>query len=83
MKLFVGGLTPWVTEDRILEQFLRFGAVDSVEIVRDRRSGQSQRFGFVAMPRDREAKKAIKALNGSDLQGLILSVAAKRQHAAN
>jgi RNA recognition motif-containing protein len=80
MKLFIGDLTPWVTEDRILERFSQFGIVDSVVIVRDWQSGQSRRYGFVEMPKDREAKKAIRALNGSNLQGLNMKVAAKHRH---
>jgi len=79
MKLFIGDLTPWMTEDRILEQFSRYGSVDSVEIIRDRSTGRSRRYGFVGMPREREAKKAAKALNGSYLQGLYLRVAPTRQ----
>lgn len=80
MKLFVGGLTPWTTEHCLTERFSRYGQVDSVKIVRDGRSGQSRRFGFVEMPREREAKKAARALHGAEHQGLYMSVVPKASH---
>lgn len=82
MTLSVGGLTPSVTEDSLWERFSKYGLVDSVQIVRDYFSGQSRRFGFIDMPLDDQAQKAIRAMNGADFQGMVLSVIAKRRHAA-
>jgi len=68
-KLFVGSL-PWAVNDESLKQaFAAYGKVVSATVVTDRRSGRSKGFGFVEMENDAEAKKAIEALNGSELSG--------------
>jgi RNA recognition motif-containing protein len=68
-KLFVGSL-PWAVNDEGLKQaFTPYGKVVSATVVVDRRSGRSKGFGFVEMENDSEAKAAIEALNGSELNG--------------
>lgn len=68
-KLFVGSL-PWAVNDESLKQaFSSYGKVVSATVVVDRRSGRSKGFGFVEMENDSEAKAAIEALNGSELNG--------------
>ena len=68
-KLFVGSL-PWAVNDESLKQaFTAYGKVVSATVVMDRRSGRSKGFGFVEMENDSEAKAAIDALNGSELNG--------------
>jgi RNA recognition motif-containing protein len=68
-KLFVGSL-PWAVNDEGLKQaFSPYGKVVSATVVVDRRSGRSKGFGFVEMENDSEAKAAIEALNGSELNG--------------
>jgi RNA recognition motif-containing protein len=68
-KLFVGSL-PWAVNDEGLKQaFSSYGKVISATVVVDRRSGRSKGFGFVEMENDSEAKAAIEALNGSELNG--------------
>jgi cold-inducible RNA-binding protein len=68
-KLFVGSL-PWAVNDEGLKQaFTPYGTVVSATVVTDRRSGRSKGFGFVEFENDSEAKAAIEALNGSELQG--------------
>jgi RNA recognition motif-containing protein len=54
--------------------FEAHGAVDKVNIITDRDSGQPRGFGFVEMPNDAEADRAIAALNGTDLGGRTLNV---------
>jgi RNA recognition motif-containing protein len=68
-KLFVGSL-PWAVNDEGLKEvFTPYGKVVSATVVKDRRSGRSKGFGFVEMEKDSEAKAAIEALNGSELNG--------------
>ena len=68
-KLFVGSL-PWAVNDESLKQaFAPYGNVVSATVVTDRRSGRSKGFGFVEFENDAEAKAAIEALNGSELNG--------------
>ncbi len=68
MNLYVGNLAYNVTEDDLKSLFSEYGEVASVNIVKERFSGQSKGFGFVEMPNNSEADKAIKALNGSKVK---------------
>ncbi|ROQ92294.1 RNA recognition motif domain-containing protein [Desulfosoma caldarium] len=74
MNLYVGNLAYSVTEDDLRAAFAKYGEVSSVNIIIDRQTGQSKGFGFVEMPLNADADKAIKALNGADLQGRTLKV---------
>ena len=63
MNIYVGNLPYGVTEDDLKEAFSEHGEVESVNIITDKFSGQSKGFGFIEMPNNSEADKAIKALN--------------------
>lgn len=74
MNIFVGSL-PWSIEEADLrESFEAYGAVDSVKIISDKFTGRSKGFGFVEMPNDEEAQKAIDELNGATVQGRTIVV---------
>jgi len=74
MNIYVGDLSYDVTEDDLKAVFSEFGEVDSVNIIKDKFSGRSKGFGFVEMPDNSEADKAIEALNGTELKGRNLKV---------
>ncbi len=74
MNLYVGNLPYSVTEDDLRSAFSEFGEVSSVNVISDKFSGQSKGFGFVEMPDNSEADAAIKALNGSEMQGRNMKV---------
>lgn len=74
MNIYVGNLPREVTETELLEAFQAFGEVASAKIITDRFSGESRGFGFVEMPADSEAEKAITGLNGRDMKGRPLNV---------
>jgi RNA recognition motif-containing protein len=69
MNIFVGSLPFKIEEADLKELFEAFGEVSSVKIINDRESGRSKGFGFIEMPDDDAAKKAIADLNGSDVGG--------------
>jgi cold-inducible RNA-binding protein len=73
-KIFVGNFSFSMTEAELRSLFQPFGTVDSVSVVTDRDTGRSRGFGFVEMPNDGEAEKAIAALNGKDAGGRALTV---------
>lgn len=80
-KLFVGSL-PWSVDDnKLKELFSQYGEVLKAEVVKDRETGRSRGFGFVEMADDTAAEEAIKALNGSDLDGrqVVVNVARPRE----
>jgi RNA recognition motif-containing protein len=74
MNIYVGNLSFDTTEDELQNAFSAYGAVTSVAIIKDKFSGQSRGFGFVEMSNNAEAKKAIEALNGTQLRGRALNV---------
>ncbi len=74
MNIYVGNLSHDVTEDELREAFAAIGEVSSCKIITDRLSGASRGFGFVEMPTDEEAKKAMADLNGTELKGRAVTV---------
>ncbi|MHC4458808.1 MAG: RNA recognition motif domain-containing protein [Planctomycetota bacterium] len=74
MNIYVGNLAPQTTEDELREAFSGFGQVETVNIIKDRFSGESRGFGFVEMPSKDEAQSAIDGMNGKDLNGRALNV---------
>ncbi len=69
MNIYVGSLNFKMTEADLKEKFEEYGEVTSAKIIIDKYSGKSKGFGFVEMPNEAEAKKAIEELNGADIQG--------------
>lgn len=69
MKLLVRNLARTTTEDELLAMFTAFGQVQSCTLVMDKDTGDSKGFGFVEMPRQGEAKAAMKSLNFKDVAG--------------
>ena len=74
MNIYVGNLAYGITEEELKKIFSEFGEVSSVNLIKDRFSGQSKGFGFIDMPNNSEADTAIKALNKSELQGRDIKV---------
>ena len=62
------------TESDLRSLFETFGELSRVNVVTDRDTGQARGFGFVEMPNDDEATKAIAALNGKEVGGRALNV---------
>jgi len=73
-KLYVGNLRNDVDGAALQELFAEHGTVFSVQVVADRRTGESKDFGFVLMGNQEEAMAAIAALNGRSYKGRPLSV---------
>ena len=74
MNIFVGNLASNVTEAELKELFTSYGEVESLNIIKDKYTGESRGFGFVKMPSDEEANKAIKALDGSTVSDKSIKV---------
>ena len=74
MKIYVGNLSYDVAESDLEQAFGEFGQVTSVNILKDRRTGESKGFGFVEMAEVSEGQTAIKEMNGKELMGRELKV---------
>jgi len=74
MNIYVGNLSRETTEDDLRQAFEAFGQVRSVNIIRDRVTGESRGFGFVGMATKNEAQTAISEMNGKDLKGQTINV---------
>ena len=69
MKLLVRNLARFTTEKQLLSLFEPHGKVQFCTLVKDKETGKSKGFGFVEMPKPGEAKAAMKAINGIDIDG--------------
>ena len=74
-RLYVGNLNYNASEEGLKELFGQDGRqVVECKIITDRITGRSRGFGFVEMGSEEEAKKAIEALDGKDMEGRALRV---------
>ena len=78
MNIYVGNLSPDVTEEELREEFKAFGGVTSVSIIKEKYSGKSRGFGFVEMPSKSEGEAAIAGLKGKTLKDRALAVSEAR-----
>lgn len=74
MNIFVARLNFKTRREDLEQAFAQFGQVASAKIVKDRETGRSKGFGFVEMPNDDEANRAIAALNETELDGRTIVV---------
>jgi RNA recognition motif-containing protein len=74
MNIYVGNIAADVTEDDLRQVFEAFGQVETVNLMKDRFSGESRGFGFVDMPSRKDAVSAIAGANGKDVKGQALKV---------
>lgn len=73
-EVYVGNISFNTGEERLREVFSEFGTIESVKVITDRDTGRSRGFAFVTMSSDEEAKAAIAALDGKEVDGRPLRV---------
>ena len=81
-NIFVGKMDPGTTEDELRSAFTVYGAVQNVNIIKDRDTGRSRGFAFVEMESDKEAREALLGLNGSTLGSATVTVSEAKPKAA-
>ncbi len=74
VKLYVGNLSKSTTQDELDTLFKKAGEVASVNIIKDRTSGESKGFAFVTMSAQSEADKAVSMFNAYSLSDHELKV---------
>lgn len=78
MRIYVGNLSYDATEEELREAFGAFGQVSSVDLIKDKFSGQSKGFAFVEMPSKSEGEAAVGSLNGTEIKGRKINVSEAR-----
>jgi RNA recognition motif-containing protein len=73
-KLYVGNMSHATTEQDLRTMFTEAGTVGTVEVIKDRQTGESKGFGFVMMSSSDEAEKAIVMFNAKNLNSSTLKV---------
>ena len=73
-KLYVGNLPYQTTESDLQTLFEPMGAVETINVVTDRATGQARGFAFVEMSTADGASRAISELDRSDYGGRSLTV---------
>lgn len=74
MNIYVGNLPYSTQESELRALFEKYGKVESVSIIVDRRSNRSRGYGFVEMATEAEGRAALAGLSGYELEGRALRV---------
>lgn len=72
--LFVGNLSPDVTDEQLATAFSQFGSVASAKCAKDPATGKTQGFAFVTFKEKSDAESAMEAMNGQVLNNRSLRV---------
>lgn len=78
MNIYVSNLSFAVQDEDLREFFAEYGEVSSAKIITDKLTNRSRGFGFVEMPDDAAAEKAIKELDGGMVDGRAIKVTVAR-----
>ncbi|MBI5372978.1 MAG: RNA-binding protein [Sphingobacteriales bacterium] len=81
MTIYVSNLSFTVSDDQLKKIFVPFGEVASAKVMTDKFTNRSRGFGFVEMPEEQQAQKAIDDLNGSSCEGrpMVVNMAKPRK----
>lgn len=74
MQIYVGNLPPELADTDLKAMFEAFGTVRAATIGRDKKTGNSEGYGFVEMPVKSEARAAMEGLRGKQIEGKPLRV---------
>jgi cold-inducible RNA-binding protein len=74
VRLYVGNLAKTTTQAELNTLFTQAGPVSSVEVIKDRDTGESKGFAFITMGAQDTADKAISMYNAYSLSDHALKV---------
>ncbi|MDI3322491.1 RNA recognition motif domain-containing protein [Pinibacter soli] len=85
MNIYVSNLSFNVQDEDLREFFAEYGEVSSAKVITDKFTQKSRGFGFVEMPNDEAAQKAIAELDGGVVEGrtIRVTVAKPREESSN
>lgn len=78
MNIYVSNLSYNVTDEDLNDFFADYGEVSSAKVIMDKFTNRSRGFGFVEMPDNEAAQKAIKELDGGIVEGRAIKVTEAR-----
>jgi len=78
MNIYVSNLSFSINDEDLAKLFNGYGEVTSAKVIMDKFTNRSKGFGFVEMPDDAAGEKAIKELNGSQVDNRSISVTVAR-----
>ena len=73
-KLYIGNMPHQTTEQDLRTMFSEAGTVGTVDVIKDRQTGELKGFGFITMSSQEEADKAIVMFNSKNLDTNTLKV---------
>lgn len=74
INIFIANLDFGITSDDLRATFSQFGEVSYAHVVYDKQTKKSKGYGYIEMDNDNEARAAISALNGLEIQGRKIDV---------
>jgi RNA recognition motif-containing protein len=74
MNVYVGNLSGQISEEDLRAAFEPHGKVGTINLITDSFSDRPLGFGFVEMPDEKHALKAVKALNRSKIKDRTVMV---------
>lgn len=78
MNIYVSNLSFNVKDEDLRGYFASYGEVSSATVITDRETGRSKGFGFIEMPDETAARKAISELEQSTVDGRQIKVSEAR-----
>jgi RNA recognition motif-containing protein len=78
MNIYVSNLGFEIQDEDLRGFFTPYGEVTSAKVITDKLSGKSRGFGFVEMPDEAAAKKAISELDNGTVDGRNIRVTEAR-----
>ena len=78
MNIYVSNLSFAVQDEDLREFFAEYGEVSSAKVIKDKYTNRSKGLGFVEMPDDAAAQKAIAELDGGVVEGRAIKVMVAR-----
>ena len=73
-KVYVGNLSKSTTQDELSALFAQAGQVNTVDMIKERKTGEPKGFAFVTMNEQGEADKAVSMFNSYSLSDHELKV---------
>jgi len=74
MNIYISNLSYGVNDADLQQLFAEYGEITSAKVITDKFTGKSRGFGFVEMPDNDAAQKAIDELNQAEFDGKVISV---------